>query len=272
MKVLIVVGIALLLATILICVYRQEFVVFRNDIRLLATYIRMNLPVVIPNRDQKVTGKVAIVSFDNRSSGSFIELHDQNMYEYCDKWGHEYIRESVKPENVSVYWYKVQMVYDALMTGMYDYVVWIDSDAIITDYSRDIFAILHSYNRDIVVGSDNTFFDVANAGVFAIANTQVGREFVKDWIETIRPYCYKGGDKLRGSWALSCYEQGTMNRLIHDKYIGNTATLPLNLIYNGYRTRQCEMEYSDEFIIHMYGQSDTVRESCFKKKMEKLKK
>lgn len=245
---------------------KYDRLVVKEDLKLLYKYIRMNLPQSSPDSYSEKK-RIAIVSFDNRTGGGYIEDHDKNMQKYCNLWGYDYIRKYDKPDDISVYWYKVQLVRDVLSSNQYDYVMWIDTDAIISDYSRDLSDIITPYDKDIIVGSDKSksqrLFDVANAGVFIIRNSEIGLQFMNDWLNEMNTYCYKSGDKLRGIWAMSCYEQGKMNDLIYKKYYNYTTTLPFKYIYNGYTMDTCKKEDIDEFIIHMYGQKDYIRDECF---------
>ena len=168
--------------------------------------------------------KILIISYDNRKDEKYIQLHNHNIKEYIKKYGHEYVFYNKCNENN--YWCKVYMVLDALETNKYDYVIWMDSDTLIKDFEIDINDILNSYSSDILVGSDNNpKYDLINSGVFIIKNTEIGKQFLKDCINYIPEVCVKKNGSLKGEWAASCYEQGTMNILIADKYSKYTTVL-----------------------------------------------
>lgn len=200
--------------------------------------------------------KILFITYDNRPDEKYIKLHNQNMKEYSKKYGHKYIFYNKCNENN--YWCKVYMVLDALETNKYDYVIWMDSDTLIKDFDMDINKILNSYSSDILIGSDNNpKYDLINSGVFIIKNTDIGIQFLRDCINYIPEVCIRKNGSLKGEWAASCYEQGTMNILIADQYAKYTTVLKNLLIFN---YNVC----SDEvFIMHLYASSPNYRKHCF---------
>jgi hypothetical protein len=133
-----------------------------------------------------------------------------------------------------------------------------DSDTIIKNFNIDIGKILNKYSSDIFIGSDNnTLFDITNAGVFIIKNSDIGINFLYDCIDYVSDKCLNNDGTLKGMWAASCYEQGVMNLLIVDKYYNYTTILTNDLIFN---YNVC----SDEvFIMHLYASSSNYRVRCF---------
>jgi hypothetical protein len=73
--------------------------------------------------------------------------------------------------------------------------------------------------KDIIIGIDEVNPEAINAGVFFIKNSDVGLNFLRDCLETIkvRPHCIKD-NKEQGQWAGPCYEQGVMREWIRTKY------------------------------------------------------
>jgi hypothetical protein len=200
--------------------------------------------------------KILIISYDNRKDEKYIQLHNHNVQEYTKKYGHKYVFYNKCNENN--YWCKVYMVLDALETNKYDYVIWMDSDTLIKDFDIDINDILNTYSSDIFVGSDNNpKYDLINSGVFMIKNTDIGKQFLRDCINFIPEVCVKKDGSLKGAWAASCYEQGTMNILIADKYSKYTTVLKNKLIFN---YNVCSNEV---FIMHLYASSPNYRKHCF---------
>jgi hypothetical protein len=75
------------------------------------------------------------------------------------------------------------------------------------------------------------------------------------------PICVTEENKLKGTWAGICYEQGVMNMLIFDKYSNYTTCLPEYIIYNGIAS-SCNV---DTFIYHMFASTELERNTCFKR-------
>jgi len=185
------------------------------------------------------------------------------MNDYVKKWNYQY--KYYNKCNKNVYWCKLYMVYDALNTNLYDYVIWLDSDTYIKDLNIDLGEILNKYDSDIFIGTDNSpKYDITNAGVFIIKNTITGINFVKDCINYAPSNCFKKNGQLNGRWAASCYEQGVMNLLIADKYSQNTTMLNNDIIYN---YNVCN---NDVFIMHLYASSDKDRTTCFTESETKI--
>jgi hypothetical protein len=201
---------------------------------------------------------IAFLTYEDRDI-EYIKLHHENMEKYCDYWGYDYIHVNKNNTIISPYWYKVFLVYNILKLNTYDYVFWLDSDTIINDPKIDLSDIISKYASDIFVASDNTRVDIGNAGLFIIKNSEIGIKFMEDWIDSYSIECDLGNRKLRGKWALSCYEQGMMNKLIIEKYANNTTFLK-NDIWNN--TGSCSKK---GFILHYYGGKNHLRKKCFER-------
>jgi hypothetical protein len=203
--------------------------------------------------------KIAIVTFEDRND-EYIDLHNKNIKLYCDKWNCEYIHATKNTNGTSAYWFKVFLVQELLLTDKYDYVFWMDSDAVINNFNIDLGKdILHLYDSDIFIAPDNARYDVSNSGLFIIRNSEMGKKFLEDWTNSYLPMCEQENGKLAGKWAMSCYEQGIMNKLIEEKYWKYTTLLDKEVFHN---KNQCN---SNVFITHYYASNKYQRAQCFRK-------
>ena len=207
--------------------------------------------------------KILFITYDNRYEEEYISIHNNNIKNYVTLWEYEYVFYNRCNENV--YWCKIYMVLDALTKGNYDYVIWMDSDTVIKDFTIDIGSILNKYSSDIYIGSDNNnLYDLINSGVFIIKNSNIGINFLNDCINYVSNKCLNDDGSLKGLWAASCYEQGVMNIIIADKYSNYATILTNNIIFN---YNVC----SDEvFIMHLYASSSNYRVKCFDLKNRSL--
>jgi len=207
---------------------------------------------------QKIN-KILFITYDNRYEEEYIKIHNFNINKYVKKWNYEY--KFYNRCNDNVYWCKIYMVLDAIKSNKYDYVIWMDSDTIIKNFDIDIGEIINKFNSDILLGSDNnSMYDITNAGVFIIKNSNIGINFLQDCAEYVSEKCVNNDGSLKGIWAASCYEQGVMNILIADKYNKYTTILTNDIIFN---YNVC----SDEvFIMHLYASSSAYRVRCFHSK------
>jgi hypothetical protein len=153
------------------------------------------------------------------------------------------------------------MVLDAIKSNKYDYVIWMDSDTVIKNFNINIGDILNRFYSDIFIGSDNNnSFDITNAGVFIIKNSNIGINFLQDCTHYVSDKCLNIDGSLKGIWAASCYEQGVMNILIADRYNRYTTILTNDIIFN---YNVCS---NDVFIMHLYASSPNHRVRCFNSK------
>lgn len=206
------------------------------------------------------TNKLALVTFENRKNEEYIDFHNKNITEYCKKWNYDYLFYDDCIHNV--YWCKMFFVLDALKTGKYDYVVWLDSDTIIKNFDISFDTILNKYSSDIFLTYDNGD-SLFCAGVFIIKNSTIGIEYIENCIKHYIPQCLNNSGTLKGLWAGLCYEQGIMNMLILDKYYKFTTCLPNNIVLNKKIKENMTICDSDAFILHLYESPNHLRAKCF---------
>lgn len=213
---------------------------------------RLNYPLVKKN-------KILFITYDNRYQEEYVLIHNYNLKKYVEKYNYEY--KFYNRCNDNVYWCKIFMVLDALKKNKYDYVIWLDSDTVIKNFDIDIGNIFNKFSSDIFIGSDNNnSYDITNAGVFVVKNTEIGKNFLNDCINYVSDKCLNNDGSLKGIWAASCYEQGVMNILIADKYFNHTTILTNDIIFN---YNVCS---DDVFIMHLYASSSNYRVRCFHSK------
>ena len=242
-------------------------IIRKNDAKLYLIYGKARFSSLLDNNKKKISNlnekpkkyKICFVTFEDRNE-EYIDLHNKNIKKYCDKWGYKYLHVKKNDSGISPYWYKVFLVNDLIKTDEYDYVFWMDSDTIINNFNIDLGEdILDKYDSDIFVASDNIKYDVFNSGLFIVRNSEIGRKFMDDWIKEYDSICEKGNGSLRGVWAMSCYEQGNMNKLIFEKYSKNTTFLDGNIFQNN---NSC---FEEVFVMHHYGGKNEKRAECFRK-------
>ena len=238
---------------------KQYFDKFRE--RMISN-LRLNNKLEMPNTKKN---KILFITYDNRPNLPYIKIHNENMKDYCKKWDFEY--KFFDKCNYNTYWCKIQMLLDELKNKDYDYVMWLDSDTYIFNMDINLSDVFNRFSSDIFIGSDNNpNYDLTNAGVFAIKNSDIGKKYLADCIGSFNTECKKPNGELKGKWAATCYEQGIMNILIADKYYKNTTVLTNDLIFNYNRCN------NKVFIMHLYASSNSYREKCFNSKNIKNKK
>jgi hypothetical protein len=214
--------------------------------------------------------KIVIITAEDRND-DFIKYHDLNFEKYCDINGYKYIRSpNCSPDVSSTYWCKIHLMKKYLESGDYDYVIWADSDTIITDNTKRLETFIEQFNKDIIIGKDckfnNSFIDI-NTGFFIIKTSSIGISFINDCLQTIkqRPDCIKN-NKEQGEWAGRCYEQGVMNELYRSKkynkyiYVDKTKKFIYTDCYGSYLKDKI-----DAFVVHLCGIDSEKRKDYFKK-------
>jgi hypothetical protein len=258
----------IVLVFIMIIIQITDILFYYNDAKyiLKSTWHRffgmMMNNNLIKNPSDNVN-KIAIVSFENRKNLKFTEYHNKNIKSYCDKWGYDYLFYNECIHNV--YWCKMYYVLEALKTGKYDYVAWLDSDTIIKNKNMPFDSFVNKYSSDIFVTVDGGFTTFC-AGVFIIKNSPIGISFIEECIKNNLKKCADNTNKkLKGIWAGMCYEQGIMNTLIYDKYSQFTTCLPTSIVHNGNILKSNDACDINTFILHLYNSDNELREGCFKK-------
>jgi hypothetical protein len=89
----------------------------------------------------------------------------------------------------------------------------------------------------------------------------MGRKIIRTITETYNSDGFQDrcvdGKQLRGVFGHSCYEQGVMNQILYDLYQEAVTVLPEKYVHHG---KVCD----GDFIIHVYGVSNTMRTNCFR--------
>jgi hypothetical protein len=204
--------------------------------------------------------KILITSFDNRINLKYLKYHNNNIEKYCRKWknvNYFFTNEC----DTNMYWCKLYLIREKLQTNNYDYVMWMDTDAVIINDKISLQKLVNSYSSDIFISNDTYYkihkTNILCAGVFIIKNSDIGKKFIDECIYTWEnSKCFKN-EKIQGIYAQLCYEQGTMNYLIYEKYIKYTTILEPKIFRNSFICNK------NSFILHNYGVSEKQIEKCF---------
>ncbi len=201
-----------------------------------------------------------VISADDRLTEPFVQAHNKNVQEYTNRHpGYVYIFETgTAHAELPLYWRKVALVQEHLLTAKYEAVLWIDTDAFVIQQEKQLSGILAEYpDKHFFFGSDNTKEITHNAGIFMVRNSAEGRLFMQTWIDELKAQC-KGTDgkyTLGKKWAQACYEQGKMNEMLERADIAKIAQfLPQNLFNSTYNCTQ------KNFILHRYGKKEGLLE------------
>lgn len=143
-------------------------------------------------------GRIAIVSHSTLDI-KYIDTAIDNHKRYAKKHGYDYIFRNnlitvkyVNPKRHSkvfqngLYWQKIQAVKDALESG-YEWVLWIDPDALFTDFDTRIEDLLSQYRKndeEFLIAHEGFCF--VNTGVFLVHQSAWAHEMLNH-IELLFP-------------------------------------------------------------------------------------
>lgn len=179
----------------------------------------------------------AVVQYDNRKLDKNMEILTKINKQYCSLYNYDYIF-ITKKYDISPYWIKVKIVRDILLTNKYKGVLWLDTDAVIHDYSisLDIIQIpdksfYYSHDFTEYINDDLKYVNSFNfnAGVWFVLNDKQGINIMNDWMELYDPNKWHRVKKNKGveqsgwkcndcEWAGEHYEQGAFIKSIIPKY------------------------------------------------------
>jgi hypothetical protein len=212
-----------------------------------------SFPVTHPN--------CLIVTMETRADLPILKLHDASMRSYCSRHGDcQYLFIPSWDSELPVYWHKFEIMIHYLQK--FHQVLWMDSDAIISQQSMPISCLREESSGDkpIVLASDNTwwgllksmFFTNINTGV--ILSNQGGVQVFKKCLRQFREdkYCRTDGKPaLRGLYGRRCYEQGVLSRRSFFKYIHIVGP---HLIHNAHTCPTYPV-----YICHLFGQQKNIK-------------
>lgn len=207
--------------------------------------------------------KIAIVSHYtvDKENLPFIDLATENHKKYAKKHGYDYYFRNGNLEGynnfmlpdyksrtfqLGLYWQKILAVQKLLdekenNKEKYDYVLWLDTDAIFTNMDKKI--------ESFIEGNENIFFFISddvsslspilnkncvNAGVFLTKNNQEGKEFIKTIANSFKLYgrtMYPEQSSMQ-DFIYKYTTEETLETIIKDKE-------RLKNFHNETRTRKC---------------------------------
>ena len=200
----------IIIASILFVFYKKCYEKFENN------YISYNK-------------KFAVVQYDNRELNDDYLLLKKINEKYCSIHNYEYIFLN-ENYDLPAYWIKVKIVKDLLDTNKYKGILWIDTDAVISNFDIKL-ENLCIPNKTMYFCDDPPWWSNRdfNAGVWLILNNQYGLNIMHDWLSSYDPKKWeKNGEYYIADceWSGICYEQGAFIKNIMNKYVNHLHKYP----------------------------------------------
>lgn len=182
--------------------------------------------------------KFAIVTLENRPQLNWVQLSNFSKRLYCQNFGFDFIfKDKLYYSDRSAVWSKIPCLLQ-IMQQDYDYVMWIDSDAIIANPKFNVTTLFDDH--DIYYNVD--VFGL-NFGVFALKNSEISKAFLKDIDNSYNQYKN-----------VNFYEQAAAWNLIKNKYRAYSKEIPArtwNSYDNAYGHRTINVYQKGDFILHL---------------------
>lgn len=119
----------------------------------------------------------ALATFGWGRSVPFLDLSLPTFRDYADRHGYDLILYSQRCDR-PLAWCKIPLLQELL--AHYDFVLWIDADAIILDASTDLATVIpdDAYQAVVVVEGDEQFGELPNTGVWAMRAVPRAKELL----------------------------------------------------------------------------------------------
>lgn len=183
-----------------------------------------------------------------------------NIKHYCQIHGYDYIeindkntdiRNNISPLHPYLNWCKVSLLYDTLITNKYDWVFWLDCDAVFTNKDIKLEDIINTVNSESMVGSDDTEIIVTkeesgccviSTGAMLIRNSEWSKNFLKAW--------YDKGELPNAQWR----DQDTFHYFYYnDEKVRKKVKVIRQKVMNSF----ADIFTDNDFIIHYAGRERT---------------
>ena len=161
--------IAVLFFFVLFCVFFYEY---KNE-SFDNTGKIYNIKSINPKHVLNPDAKIAFVYFYTPNIYEYCRHSIRNISSYCNTYNYAYIvYDTVFNEEVSLCWNKIAAILQNL--HKYDYVVWIDADAIINNMNITIESILQmDPTKELYLCEDiSVEYECINSGIMIIKNTE----------------------------------------------------------------------------------------------------
>jgi hypothetical protein len=188
---------------------------------------------------------------------------------YAERNGYDFVLKSEPyDESVTHAWQKIPAMIELLDKG-YDFVMYIDTDAVFNKHNITIESIIEKYPGDILICSDETNsagLYKTNGGAVIAKNTEKAKYLLNEWW-ALR-YHYK--EFAFEQWAISdIYENKVPN--VDNSMISVAPDTEFNSTYGdilNYANNLDTASPPDIFVLHFMSMDDDMRERSFSKLVE----
>lgn len=209
--------------------------------------------------------KIAVCMWYDDGIKQYADIAKAINKKYCDLHGYDLIvKNERKLPNRQQQWECIPTVLDLVNENKYDYIVWIDADAVFR-LNHTNFNLLDEYISDnedkhFILSADVPGYDIINTGIFIVKSNDYTRSVLENIIHSECEECNKYNE--------FGHEQECMCHLyktnLHD-FNQNTAILPVGSLQSWHKANSnIDKEYDDSMVLHLAGVSSDKRYTIFK--------
>jgi hypothetical protein len=121
--------------------------------------------------------RLAIQSVNIGSTGAY-SLFTQNHRSYCNKWGYDYLSMTTRFDNRSATWQKLPATIHAMRENFYDYIFWIDGDALFANCNVSLDGLVDMMEKENTTWLFSGDTLVINAGQMMWKNNEKALEIL----------------------------------------------------------------------------------------------
>ena len=200
--------------------------------------------------------KICIVMFYTDNIKSYSQLAEQINENYAQKWGYDFHVQYHRESDRAPQWDKVKVISNKL--SEYDYIFWIDSDAIITNYNIQLERFINKApNKNILICDDKPNGGYINTGTMFFKNTLWSKFFLKKWWDL--------GTEMKYEHKFAHEQDVLKHLLLTNKYntMDNTKIFNVDDFNTNYPGK---MTHNDnKFVLHLMSTTEKERVNTFEK-------
>jgi len=192
--------------------------------------------------------KIAILNLYTENIKEFAELSSAVNEKYAQIHNYDLkVCKVILDKSRPPAWSKIKLLQLWMLNSNYDWLWWIDSDAVITNLSIKLESIISLATDEFIIISKNP--DIINSGSFLIKNSEKSKKFLSD--------VYNRKDCINHPW----WEQQAMIKVLEREEYKNGAKYISQHSLNS----MPDVWKKEDFIMHMPGKFKTLRLRNIKK-------
>jgi hypothetical protein len=217
-----------------------------------------------------MSSNICIVTWFDDNVKEYAEITYIINKTYCDKYGYDIIKSNEKRTNLKPHWERIPLVLKYL--DKYDYVIWIDSDAIFNKDSPPITNVIEENKEKLFIfsGDVNDVSDnCINSGFFIVKNSPLCFPILENWYTNYD--ITKNGDNRQHGYI---EDQGGL-RYMYEKNLYNLKNISVVIPYGILQSFPSYKRINKKniniyglthkaFVVHLAGESNETRKKFFK--------